>query len=391
MQNSRDDIEENVSSEAGFMTLEALGALAIVLLMLPMLARLWDVGVTEVQKRAVALHLGKVGEAAAKYTRKNYANLLVQSSASSGPVVSIADLRTSGFLPQGFGDRNAWGQEYTVYVRKPKANELQTVVLTNGGRGHTSTTPHFGNSVVPSAAALVEGAGGFVPTGDLPGTVAGSLRGSYGSWVVDLGGAGIPDPGAGHLGYLANFDASALAQDYLYRVAVPGSPDLNAMFTDLDMRDHAVKGVKEAQFISHDLASQTGFCSSATDEGKVFLDAQQGLYVCRNGQVQVIGDTGNSTLLRQATLAKAGDRIAKPICPAGTATHPEIFVAPSIAEAGADAPPMTALQAWATSLSDTEWQVHLRLLTTNTGLGWVEPAAEYGRLMVMTTCAPNTP
>ena len=69
-----------------------------------------------------------------------------------------------------------------------------------------------------------------------------------------------------------------------------------------------------------------------------------------------------------------------------------IFVAPSIAEVGPEAPPMSSLQTWASSLSDTQWQVHLRVLTSDKKLspddsGWVYPEENYARIMAMTMCA----
>ncbi len=65
------------------------------------------------------------------------------------------------------------------------------------------------------------------------------------------------------------------------------------------------------------------------------------------------------------------------------------------AQAGPEAPPLTSFQTWATSLSDTEWQVHMRVQTGNKRLdgaddqGWVYPADDYGRIMVFTTCAKD--
>ncbi|WMW66353.1 shufflon system plasmid conjugative transfer pilus tip adhesin PilV [Nitratidesulfovibrio liaohensis] len=381
----------NRKKDAGFATVEMIGALIVLLILLPMLARLADWGMTEVQKRAAATHLARVGEAAAKYAQKHQTTLLSQATASSGPTITLADLRNGEFLPERFGDRNGWGQGYEIHVREPRSGELQVVVLTTGGRGHDADSPGFGLTVVPSAAALVEGAGGFVPTGDIAGQSSSVLRGAYGAWEVDLSGAGIANPGAGHLGYLANFDASSLGQDFLYRVAVPGSPDLNAMQTELDMTDHAIRGVREVQFSHVAYEDMTDFCASADDDGRTFLDRERGLYLCRNGEVKMLGDSGNSVLMQKATLAKAGDRITKPTCPPGTATHPEIFVAPSLIAPGEDAPPMTSVQAWATSISDTEWEVHLRLLTTDDSLGWVQPEADYGRIIAFATCAPDEP
>lgn len=376
------------SKNAGFATVEMMGALLVLLVLLPALARMVNWGVVEMQKRSAATHLASVGGAAAKYALRHGATLLTQATATSGPMITLTQLRSEGFLPQAFGDRNSWGQGYSVHVREPRAGQLQVVVLTDGGRGHESGGD-FGTVVAPSAAALVDGPGGFIPTGTIPGQSAGVLRGAYGAWEVDLVASGIANPGAGHIGYLSSLDASALGQDFLYRVSVPGAPELNAMQTELDMTDHSIRGVRSVQFLHHSYEEMTDFCASPEDDGRTFLDRDRGLYICRNGEAQILSDSGNSVLLQKAVLAKAGDRIPKPVCPPGTATHPEIFVAPSILAAGEDAPPVASVQAWASSVSDTEWQVHMRLLTTSDSLGWIAPEADYGRLMVFSTCAPD--
>lgn len=370
--------------------IEAIGALLILAMLLPKLADMMFMGLLDTQKRQAADHLALVSRASAGYVRKHQTTLLSQATATSGPTVSVADLVTDGLLPLGFTDRNVWGQSYGIYVRKDAVSgHLRAVVLTTGGRGQA--TDRFLNVVVPGAAALIGGSGGFVPTGDVPGQTAGTLQGAGGGWSLPLASMGIPSPGAGHLGALTSFDATALGQDFLYRVAVPGHEELNAMQTKLDMTDHAIRNVSELQFEEREITDET--CASAEDQGRVFLDRVQGLYLCRNNTLEIIGDSGNSALLKDAAVAKNGERITKPVCAPNTNTAPAIFTAPSLAEAGPQAPPLTSVQTWATSLSDREWQVHMRVQTTNKALstdgddsGWVYPEADYGRIMVLTTC-----
>ena len=304
--------------------------------------------------------------------------------------MSVSDLINDNLLMQGFSQRNVWGQSYQVYFRQPRANELQAIVLTTGG--WTNNSAKFENVIVPSAALFAGGAAGFVPSCDVPGQSADTLHGAGGGWILQLGALGIPSPGPGHLGSLGTFDESALGQDFLYRVAVPGHPELNAMQTELDMTGHAIRQVSELQFTEREISTE-----SCTDEeqGRVFLDKNQGLYLCRNNRLETIGDTGNSTLLREASLARNGDMISKPVCPTNTGTIPMIFTAPSIAAAGPDAPPISAFQSWAVSADDTKWQVFLRLLTSSKsigdGTGWVYPIDDFNRISVFTTCARALP
>ncbi|MGE4538392.1 MAG: shufflon system plasmid conjugative transfer pilus tip adhesin PilV [Desulfovibrio sp.] len=364
--------------------IETIGALLILFIMLPVLLNLWALGENELEKRQAADQLVAVTKAAAAYIRKHQTDLLTQTTATSGATIGTDPLVTEGFLEAGFQGHNVWGQTYQIAFRQPSSNTLQAVVLTTGGRGQDAKDVRFATSVVPSAAAMAGGAGGFVPTGDIPDQPSSSLRGAFGGWTLNLASIGITSPGPGHLGALSTFDSSSLGQDFLYRVAVPGHPELNQMQTELDMTDHAIRNIYETQFTSRTIGSET--CDSST-EGVMFLDNNQGLYLCRNGQMEMVADTGNSTMFKIATIAKDGDLVDKPSCPPETNTTPKIYVSPTIAAAGASAPPITSFQVWATSSSDTQWQVHLRILTTDDTLGWVNPASDYGRIMVYATCA----
>ena len=226
-----------------------------------------------------------------------------------------------------------------------------------------------------------------MPTGTLPGQIEGTLHGTAGGFILDLAALGIASPGPGHLGAYSAFDEYDLGTDYLYRGEVPGHPEYNQMQTELDMTGHGIENVGSVQYVSRTVTD--GESCSAQDEGKMFLDQLQGMYLCRNGQLVLMADTGNSTQFKMSTVANNGDRITKPSCAPGTDTIPQIYVAPAIASSGAQSPAMSALQAWATSVSATEWQVHLRVLNTSNSDAWVYPTPEYGRVMVFTTCAKN--
>lgn len=377
------------STETGAIGLEMIAALTLFLLMLPMLYSLWDSGMTEIKKQSVARHLTEVTDAAVSYGRKHYNALIDQSNTTSGPTISIEDLRREEFLSANFSTLNPWRQSYTIYSREPKEGELQLVILTQGGLSHEPARPKFGNQIVPSTAALAKA--GFIPTG-LNGLPTGQLLGAYSAWRLDLGAMGIPSPGAGHLGAVSNLSSFDVGHDYLYRVDVPGHPELNEMWTELDMTDHAIEQVKEVQFVPHSLEEMTDFCADEAQNGRFFLREDEGLYLCRDGKVQAVSDSGNSLVLKNATLAAHGERIAKPHCPPDVGMNAEIFVSPVAQAAGASAAPIVASQAWAQSISDTEWQINLRILTADPTLGtqgWIYPTADYGRVQVLTLCSPQ--
>lgn len=375
-------------SEAGFTLLETIGAILVILILTVGLAHFLNKGTTEMRKQAVAQHLSRVTEAVTSYGRAHYKDLLDKATATKGPTITIADLIREEFLPTGFNDHNPWNQTYAIYAREPKAGELQLITLTTGGRSHTTRETDFGNIDVPSTAALAKA--GFIPTGAQAGHSTGQLRGAYGAWVLELSSLGITAPAPGHLGSVSNLTSFEVGHDYLYRVEVPGHPELNEMWTELDMTDHAIEKVKEVQFVPHTLDEMENFCASEEQNGRFFLHEDEGLYICRDGKVQAVADTGNSLMIKEMTLASHGQRIAKPHCPSGVDSKPEIFVSPMALGAGYNGAPIAGMQSWATSVSDEQWQVNLRILTDDPTLGnqaWINPPAQYGQVMVLTLCS----
>lgn len=367
----------------GFSLLEITCALVMISMITLVLVPLWLRGQTGIEQAHVAHHLREINKATERYVKRHYDTLLSAASVSSGPRITIAQLIEDGQLPEGFQDTNVWNQTYEIYVRRPHENTLNTVILTTGGREHKEGSS-FGTLTVPGAASQLGGPGGFIPTGDITGQTPGTLFGSSGNYILDLAALGIASPGPGHLGAYSAFDEYDLGTDYLYRGEVPGHPEYNQMTTELDMTGHDIENVGSVQYVSRTVTD--GESCATEDEGKMFLDELQGMYLCRNGMLVLMADTGNSTQFKMSTVANNGDRIAKPSCAPGTGTSPQIYVAPAIASSGAQSPAMSALQAWATSVSATEWQVHLRVLNTSNSDAWVYPTPEYGRVMVFTTC-----
>ena len=371
------------TKQSGFTLIELVIALTVIGVLMPIVYQHWQIGYIAEQQSHAADQLRQVNDASDAYIKRHFDTLLSSTTPSSGPQITIDQLVNDGLLPEGFRNSNIWGQSYEIYVRKPHENTLNSITITRGGREHKEGDS-FATLTVPGAALRLGGAGGFVPTGALPGQQDGTLHGAAGGFILDLAALGITSPGPGHLGAYSAFDEYDLGTDYLYRGEVPGHPEYNQMQTELDMTGHGIENVGSVQYVSRTVTD--GESCSAQDEGKMFLDQLQGMYLCRNGQLVLMADTGNSTQFKMSTVANNGDRIAKPSCAPGTGTSPQIYVAPAIASSGSQSPAMSALQAWATSVSATEWQVHLRVLNTSNSDAWVYPTPEYGRVMVFTTC-----
>lgn len=366
----------------GFFLPGAVAALIIMLILTPLLMWTWNKAANALRQQSVARHFNVVEEGARNYAKSHYGTLIAQSTKTSGPDITIADLKNANCLPDRTSEKNAWNQGYKITSRLDDNGQLAMVVLTTGGRSHSARDSRFGNITVPETAAMAKA--GFIPTGLIGRSNV--LRGAYGAWEIPFGQIGISES-AGHLGSISTLNSFDLSQDFLYRVEVPGHPELNAMQTSLDMTSHAINRVGSIQYTPHDIETTPAFCSTAEDEGRTFLDAEKGLYICRDGHVELLNDTGNSLMMKRASVVSNQALIDKPTCPSMTETRPEIFVAPTIASSGAESPSIVSYQTWATDFSDTQWQVHMRLLTVENQ--WVYPEKNYGKILVFSTCTSD--
>ncbi|MCT4533766.1 shufflon system plasmid conjugative transfer pilus tip adhesin PilV [Halodesulfovibrio sp.] len=370
--------------QAGAAMIDALLALLFLMILMPVLNNYIESGIEQTQQKAVAEHISTVTKAVSKYTKEHRADLLAAATDTKAKEIPFTDVRTAGFLPPSFADRNAWGQRYRIFILEPEAGTLQAIILTYDGRTHTPDKPKFASATVPATAAMAGANGGFIPTGLLAGQRSDELRGAYSGWVMPLAATDIPIPPAGHLGSMVYYDEYDIRQDYLYRFAVPGKPELNEMHTELDMTDHVIRNVEEVQFTKHDTLP-ADFCDSPEDEGRTLFRKDYGLYICRDGETETIADTGNTDLARETALAINGQLFEKPDCPAGSNTAPAIFVSPTVLAEGQLAKPMVTFQAWATDLG-SNWRVNLRV-KTDEDEGFRLPSGNYARMNVQTFCA----
>ena len=370
-------------SKAEGLTSVMLG-LIILFVLLPTIINQINEGLLYIRKRGASNHLNTVNIAVGEYIKLHHTKLLETTTNTKGVTITIQDLKKDELLPEGFSEENTFKQKYKTYIRQPKKNELQGITLTeSNGKNYDKK---FVNSIIPSIASLLGGAGGFVPSGDLPNETSNMIVGSYSSWKIELQKFGIPSPGPGHLAALATFGSSALGLDFLYRVAVPGEPELNAMQTNLDMTDHDINNLRSIQLTSHTFDEFV--CTDTKNENRLFYDEKEGMYICRQNQAVTINDTGNSIMIKNTTIASNGEFIEKPICPAGTNTKPYIFTSPSIVSSGKEAVHLASFQTWATDVDDTKWQVHLRVL--NKREEWIYPDPNYNKITVITLCGSTT-
>ncbi|MEC5215868.1 prepilin-type N-terminal cleavage/methylation domain-containing protein [Actimicrobium sp. GrIS 1.19] len=228
-----------IQRHRGFTLLELLAALAVGTLMLVGLTSVLDISLQDARGQQTALHQAQFTAAATRYLTDNYATLLTRTAGGATVGIALADLNATGagYLPASFAAQNAYRQTPCMLVRSPAANQLDALVVTEGGDaiavgelGYISANAGTGGGAIGPAT----------PNDGLP-PVA---RGAFGSWMLDN--AGLTNftktscsgaaAGAGHLASAVFYGgASQLDADFLYRSAVSGKPELTQMNAPLGM------------------------------------------------------------------------------------------------------------------------------------------------------------
>ncbi|AZC91300.1 shufflon system plasmid conjugative transfer pilus tip adhesin PilV [Pseudomonas chlororaphis] len=208
--------------QAGLLSIDAAMTL-LVLTILISLASVWMIRQMDNQDYRIAADKQRtVAEALGKYLKDNYSTVLASATATAPVQVTVAMLKNTNYLPAGFADTNAFGQAIIGLARKPNPNQLEAIVVTTGGQA----IPELG---VRTIAENLGGPGGFISS-----TNPNVIQGVRGGWQVALSNYAI-SPGAGHTASALFLMDGSLANDYLYRNAVPGHPELNTMNTALNM------------------------------------------------------------------------------------------------------------------------------------------------------------
>lgn len=209
-------------NQAGMLGLDAAMAL-LVLSVLIGLASLWIFKLMDAQEFRIAADKQKaVAEALSKYLKDNYSVVLASATATVPVQITVTMLRNTNYLPAGFVETNGFGQTLIGLARKPNPNQLEAIVLTTGGQAVSELG-------VRTIAENLGGPGGFISS-----TTPNVIQGARGGWQVALSNYAM-NPGPGHTASALFLMDGTLANDYLYRNAIPDHPELNTMNTALNM------------------------------------------------------------------------------------------------------------------------------------------------------------
>lgn len=372
--------DNKLTSRAGFSLPSVALGLIISMISISYLANHMEENRRRSEARIAAGQLIEVSDAAQSYIEANASAIMAAATPTVAFGATGADIQTAGFLDASWLDTNIWRQEYRLYVIEPTAGTLQGLLVTSGGKSVTGD-PEFGSFTVPYAASLATSRAGFVPDTNIPGNVATRIQGTGGGWEFNAGViTNYTNPGPGHLAALINFGSGSSAQDFLYRVSVPGQPQLNQMQTDLDLGGNSIEDIANLQLANASVGSMS--CGT-NDNGRIYSNHSEGLFVCRDGSLELIPDSGNSMIVANITVASHNQLVPKASCPSGVGFAEQVFVAPQFVSEDGNAPPMSSIQTWPVDVG-ANWRINIRVSTEN---GESYPNSSWARVNVIQICS----
>lgn len=281
--------------QRGFTLHEIIGALAIGSMMLVGLTAMINSTLADTRAQQAALHHSRVAEAATKYVTDHYSTLLTAAppAGTNGVapgVITLATLRTGGYLANSFADTNPYGQTHCVLLRQPAPNQIDALIITQGG----NQIPRADLAYVATNA----GRGAGYISYDTP-TAA---SGVFGSWTQPLTAAthdavgcsataGTP---AGHLATAYFYNGPGqLPADFLYRNRVNGRDELNQMTTPVQMLYQAPINQSDSLCVAGDPSTY----------GRIAVDANNTIMSCQLGVWRLHGaGTWRGTVASHAAL-----------------------------------------------------------------------------------------
>ncbi|MGH0003785.1 shufflon system plasmid conjugative transfer pilus tip adhesin PilV [Pseudovibrio ascidiaceicola] len=242
---------------------------------------------------AASQKLEQVHEAAAKYVKVRYEELI--NTVPDGPDVSVVlagrptatasaprnSLQDLGFLPTSFIDNNSYSQRHAVLIKKTNGNALEVMVTTYGGE---VITDNLLGKLVMSLGSYA----GYVPSNPLPG-LENAVIGAYGSWrsLLNTWNGGSQNPSPGRLATTNAFEDGAVVSDYLHRFNV-GVPEANRMRTSIDMSGNELRNVSAitgSPTISDDLRVAQNIWAGADIESAGDVRVGEDLEVTRDAEI----------------------------------------------------------------------------------------------------------
>lgn len=238
-----------------------LFAVFIGILIIPKVADYQKINNDNIRASITAQQQKQLNAAATTYIQQNSVAIQAIATPTVPAIITVAMLQDTAvnLLPAAFSATNPYGQTWQIEVLEPTAGNLQALAMSING----DTLP---DTQTTKIATLVGATGGFLPQNDsgiYPGAAA-YAYGSFAGWTIPT--ANYTSITGGHLASLLTFNSGQLVNNYLYRNAVPGQPQLNTMEVPLQLGAGTVQ-------------TSGGACIAA-DLGKLARDASGNVLMC---------------------------------------------------------------------------------------------------------------
>lgn len=331
-------VQEN-GKQAGFIAVEVLFGLIV-------LSILAGIGINQMMNRMdsqnyqiAADQQKQVADAAAKYLKDNFATVYAAAGTTTPAQITPAMLRNTNYLPAGFTDANAFGQTFVVLARRVATNQLESIVLTTGGQ----VIDEMGTREI---AENLGAPGGFVPVAN-----TGIIQGVRGGWSLTLSNYGV-SPGAGHTASALFLQDGTLANDYLYRNAVAGKPELNRMNTALNMGGNDINNAATINATGNVNLNGTVNAGGDVHAGSIYLNGNATL----NGTVNAGGDVRAGSLYLQGNATMNGTAtVGGNVAVSGDTTTGSMYARGNVQGVTASMSGETYTEGWFRTRGDTGW------------------------------------
>lgn len=216
-----------------------------------------------------ASHAQRVQKATEAYI-SDRSDLLIANSTPTNPVIiNVKDLIDTSYLPPGYNTKNYFSSTYETRVYQPVPKKLNTMTYLIGGADISQSMRMKLAAAIGSNAGIIEN---------------GVAKGTQGAWVQNLSSFGGYNPGNGTVVIAGFYNNGNLVNDYLYRKALPGHPELNTMSTNLNMGDNDINDVNDV--------NAKGWLRTSGDTGWMNDKHKGGLYMDSAGVIKTTEDTG---------------------------------------------------------------------------------------------------
>lgn len=246
----------------------------------------------ELLNAATAQYQNTLTKASQKYISDNYDAVLAVASPTTPAVITVQMLKTTKYLPASFGDTSPRGQTYQLYAIEPSVNKLESILVSSGGAAiNDGSLVKIANKAGASAGYIASSTPGVV-------------KGAYGSWSTALSNYKLGN-NAGHLASALFFTDGQIDNDYLYRSAVSGHPEVNRMNTAIDLNSNDLNNVNNTNTTT--LKSTTTNTSGETYTGGWFrTTGDGGVYFSKYGGGWYMGDSSTIKAYGDKNVQTAG-------------------------------------------------------------------------------------